>query len=141
MTLYTTLRTTYSKTLYVAEYYYNNVVKIIFCLLGSYLRTIVNTPVIISNSIMCSGSVNIERRHFVADFYPLRVCTNGSQIIPCLEEVAAKEVINETLVTAQHISNCTTKAHFCRHTRPCPSTTEDPVPRNEGPRKRIQFSS
>jgi len=32
--LYTTLQTTYSKTLYVAKYHYNNVIKMIFCLLG-----------------------------------------------------------------------------------------------------------
>lgn len=66
-----------------------------------YLRTILNTPVIISNGIMRGGSIHIEHRHFIADFYPVRIRTNGSQIIPRLEEVTVeKKQFVETLVTA-----------------------------------------
>ena len=37
--LYTMLRITYSKTFHVIKYHCNNVVKIIFCLLGNFYYT------------------------------------------------------------------------------------------------------
>lgn len=45
---------------------------------------------------MCSRSVHIERRHFVTDFNPMRIRTDGSQIVSRLKEITAKniEIIN-----------------------------------------------
>ena len=40
MTLYTMLRITYSKTFHVVKYHCNNVVKMIFCLLGKHNRVL-----------------------------------------------------------------------------------------------------
>lgn len=41
---------------------------------------------------MRSRSVHIERRHFATDFNPMGVRADGSQIIPCLEEITAKNI-------------------------------------------------
>lgn len=46
---------------------------------------------------MCSRSVHIESRHFVTDFNPMRIRTDGSKIISRLEEITTKkniEIIN-----------------------------------------------
>lgn len=40
---------------------------------------------------MRSRSVHVERRHLVTDFNPMRVRTDGSQIVSRLEEITAKK--------------------------------------------------
>lgn len=62
---------------------------VFICARMYYLGTIFNTPVIISKSILRSGSVLVERSHLIADFNPVRIRADGSQVILRLEELAA----------------------------------------------------